>query len=146
MPKVTKIDVSYPISHPYLYAWDCMMGSYDYWKNNQQERARGTNAPIDAIYWSTSDRKWATFGEITNEITRERIRVAVEAMGHPVPPKHENNCFWVTMHGSGGELDRVATRDLEQARITLLRIIGETPLSDGDHFEVAAGWSEQFDT
>lgn len=54
-----------------------MMHSTPLWCDENQERARRTNAPADAIYHEvdrdTRTITWKTFNDVTCEETRERI-------------------------------------------------------------------------
>lgn len=45
------------IKYKHLFAWDTMMGSYAYWVNDQQERAKADDAPLDAIF-KNSEGGW----------------------------------------------------------------------------------------
>lgn len=61
-----------PIKYKHLWAWDTMMGSYDYWKEDQQKLAEKENAPEDAIYRKQAGT-WATYRGIESDQTRKRI-------------------------------------------------------------------------
>ena len=54
-----------------------------------------------------------------------------------------NNCYWVILSNSGGELDRQPAKTENEARTVALRMIRSVPfLSDGDSIRVVQGWSE----
>lgn len=67
------------VQYPYLLAWDIMMGSYQYWKEMQQERAANENAPTTAIYRDGAG--WRTYEEISSPDTKARIDSIMEEYG-----------------------------------------------------------------
>lgn len=67
------------IKYKYLYAWDTMMHSAQYWKDMKQREAKEDNAPEDVIYKDTNG-KWRRFGEIQSEETKIRIQKMVDEM------------------------------------------------------------------
>jgi hypothetical protein len=57
--------------YPYIVRWGRMMGSYDYYIDNQCAQAEEDKAPTNAIY-KRSDG-WRTTDGITNEQTRHTL-------------------------------------------------------------------------
>jgi hypothetical protein len=57
--------------YPYLVAWCRMMGSYDYYIQDQLQKAEETNAPHDCIY--ERDGVWKRYSEIKNPDAVARI-------------------------------------------------------------------------
>lgn len=62
--------------YPYIVAWGHMMGSFDYYINDECERANADGAPSTAIYEESSpdnnvrhSHKWVTFDEVTSPST-----------------------------------------------------------------------------
>lgn len=58
--------------YPYIRAWCKMMGSFDYWLQDQLEQARADNAPQNATY-RRDDGTWSTTDNITNPDTRTQL-------------------------------------------------------------------------
>lgn len=61
---------------PYIVAWGHMMGSMDYYIDNQLLSAEASGAPEDAIYVKNKDAdtgigKWATLDGVVNPDTTE---------------------------------------------------------------------------
>lgn len=76
--------------YPYIRAWCRMMGSYDYYLQNQLHRARAEKAPFDAVFertelGGTKTGVWARFSEVENESTLDRIRKIMEGWGWVEP-------------------------------------------------------------
>jgi len=59
--------------YPYLYHWGKMMGSFDYYINDQIEKAKKLNAPKNTIYF-TKDVP-VTFDEVKNPETIDYFKV-----------------------------------------------------------------------
>ena len=65
--------------YPYIVKWGQMMGSYDYYIDNQCSKADSENAPGNAIYrrndnfGEISNPGWETTDHITNEGTRLQL-------------------------------------------------------------------------
>jgi hypothetical protein len=56
----------------HIRAWGRMMGSRDYYIQDQIEQARKDKAPQDAIY-RTSEGRWRVFSDVTRPDTRSTI-------------------------------------------------------------------------
>jgi hypothetical protein len=72
------------VKYKHLLAWDTMMGSYQYWKDGNQEMAEKDNAPIDVVFWHDDNgkRKWTTFEEVSAKSTRRRIEGIIKILEH----------------------------------------------------------------
>lgn len=67
------------IKYHHLWAWDTMMASYPYWKEQNQRRARKEKAPIDAVY-KNGKGEWVRFKDIESEDTKKRIKMILEKL------------------------------------------------------------------
>ena len=67
------------MKYKYLYAWDLMMHSGQYWIDMKQREAKEDNAPDDVIYKDVNG-KWHRFGDIQSEETKQRIQKMVDEM------------------------------------------------------------------
>lgn len=61
------------IKYHHLFAWDCMMGSYNYWKEMMQAKAEEENAPLTAVY-KAHDGSWIKFEDIRSEGTKLLVK------------------------------------------------------------------------
>lgn len=55
-----------PDDYKYIWAWGKMSGSMDYYIDQQIKKARGENAPLDAIYYDKTWGKWHTVGNVAS--------------------------------------------------------------------------------
>jgi hypothetical protein len=53
-------------AYPYVRLWCRFMGSYEYYAVLQQDQARATGAPDNAVYMSDGERAWVTLDDIQN--------------------------------------------------------------------------------
>ena len=67
------------IKYKYLWAWDTMMHSGQYWKDMKQREAKEDNAPEDVIYKDTNG-KWHRFKDIQLEETRQQVQRIVDTI------------------------------------------------------------------
>jgi hypothetical protein len=66
------------LKYPWIVKYGRMLGSYDYYIDNQVERAEATNAPVNAIHEQTAvggerTGKWATIDDVINPDARDRL-------------------------------------------------------------------------
>ncbi len=72
--------------YKHLVAWCKMMGSYNYYIEDQIAKAKATNAPEDAIYEKMAEDgsgptdEWARFSEVTNQDTKMKIERLLESL------------------------------------------------------------------
>lgn len=86
--------MSKPSDYVWIKLWGHQLGSYDYYIENQQEKAARDNAPLDAIYEVTGaggvhTGKWNTASGITNTDTQRSLRSAAEKAGLKIPETWE---------------------------------------------------------
>lgn len=60
-----------PKDYRHIRAWGLMMGSFEYYIKEQQEKAFADGAPLDAIY--KRGGTWALYSEVESEVTRESV-------------------------------------------------------------------------
>lgn len=73
----------------FIRLWGALMGSYDYYVQDEIQRARETDAPEDAIYERSGiggvrTGEWARFSEIENESTKRQLREIAERRGYDI--------------------------------------------------------------
>lgn len=62
----------------YIRAWGKMLGSHDYYIQNQVEQAREDKAPQDVIY--KRDKDWVRFKDVKNLQTKHQICALITIM------------------------------------------------------------------
>ncbi len=67
------------IKYKHAWAWDTVMGSSRWYKQQIQLQAENTHAPIDCTFPGENGR-WHTFEEIINQATREAVLAAVSEL------------------------------------------------------------------
>jgi hypothetical protein len=55
--------------YKYIVAWSQMMGSFGYYIDEQLEQAQRDKAPVNAIYYSTTEKQWQT----TDNLPKSKI-------------------------------------------------------------------------
>ena len=58
--------------YPYIYGWGRMMGSKDWFIQDQMELANKENAPSDATH-RRRDGTWSVLSNIASEITKDLV-------------------------------------------------------------------------
>jgi hypothetical protein len=64
----------------YIKAWGKFLHSFDYYIEQQVEKARRDGAPQNACFFSVDSNKWVTFDDIQNLQTKEIVAKYVEAI------------------------------------------------------------------
>jgi len=57
----------------YIRAWGRLLNSAPYYVKDQVEKANRDGAPANAIYYSDKEKRWHTFDEVANSLTRFQI-------------------------------------------------------------------------
>lgn len=74
---------------PWLRRWCKFMGSFPYFVEQQLEKARVTNAPPDAIYYSADDNVWHTIKDVESTYTLMVLRRMAEGEGNADPGRRK---------------------------------------------------------
>lgn len=54
-------------SYKHIRAWGKFMGSFEYYVRAEQRKAAADGAPLDVVYYSTSENRWVQFTEVAED-------------------------------------------------------------------------------